>query len=501
MIYKDNKRIVEVHKGDKEYSDIYYSGKRVFKNWEEYSGGVPASIYGTRNGVLKEYQIYGDIQQNGTPSSEAPVEVLGCGDRTRNLFDFKSIYSDSSNFEINGNSVSGKVMSFYSIKINLCDLGISIGDTFTFSSIINNNPTTTRGRVAANVNGRLITGKGVTDESYVSFITSTVETIDDYIFIVYGNNGLITASNIQLELGSEPTPYVPYGYEIPVVSRGKNLLKEEYPNISSQIIYMPVYVGEGTFTLSSTTPTYNISAASLFFFSGKATDGASNGANGVSSIKSRTVTSADGYVTIAYRTLGTITPKNYQTQLELGSEATPYEPYRAPITTPIYLPEPLYKDDYILKDKSGGKVHRAWGVKVFDGSENWKKFSNNTQIFCAIIAVYDMEPLARDNGFCSHYRGVYTPTGVNYNGIVFGTGDRNIFILTSNVDNLSDFKAFLASEYAKGTPVTVYYSLAEPTEEPIELPDLPLEIGYNMIDVDTSIKPSEIYMKYNGYKK
>ena len=33
-----------------------------------------------------------------------------------------------------------------------------------------------------------------------------------------------------------------------------------------------------------------------------------------------------------------------------------------PVTTNIFLDKPLYKGDYITKDKSGGRVHREWGV-------------------------------------------------------------------------------------------------------------------------------------------
>lgn len=46
-------------------------------------------------------------------------------------------------------------------------------------------------------------------------------------------------------------------------------------------------------------------------------------------------------------------------QLEEGSTATPYEPYHEPITTPIYLPTPLYSGEVMRSD---GTITRSDGT-------------------------------------------------------------------------------------------------------------------------------------------
>ena len=46
-------------------------------------------------------------------------------------------------------------------------------------------------------------------------------------------------------------------------------------------------------------------------------------------------------------------------QIEEGSTATPYEPYHEPITTPIYLPTPLYSGEVIRSD---GTITRSDGT-------------------------------------------------------------------------------------------------------------------------------------------
>lgn len=110
---------------------------------------------------------------------------------------------------------------------------------------------------------------------------------------------------------------------------GKNLFNEEYPNINDIVKYKTIYVGNGTYTMSTNTPAVD-GSANLFFLANKVSSGASTSSNGVYSGKTITVTSTDGYVTIGYRivnNVSTYNPYNYHTQIEEGTVATPYEPY------------------------------------------------------------------------------------------------------------------------------------------------------------------------------
>ena len=344
--------------------------------------------------------------------------------------------------------------------------------------------------------------KGTPVTVYYPLAEPTTETIT----IPSGLTGTVIGNTTQDGTPTPETPIEVVGvdkcdyYEIPVVSRGKNLFDENYMGISGSIKYKSIFVGDGSFTLSSTTPLQAGSNACLFLLSGEQASGASSVTNGVSFQRSRTVASENGYVTVAYRNAsGEINPQNYTTQLELGSTATEYEPYHEPTTTPIYLPEPLYKDDYITKDNSGGKVHKAWGVKVFDGTENWSKgvsvpegayqFFTAKLPFPATVRASDTKNTHFDNGW-----------GVNGIGIdQYYNMYPSISLLPDNA-TVDDFKSFLASEYAKGTPVTLYYPLAEPTEESIELPDIPTFNGTTIIETDTEIPSSNIEVSYKSKK-
>ena len=110
---------------------------------------------------------------------------------------------------------------------------------------------------------------------------------------------------------------------------GKNLFDEQYPDISTTTNYRAIYVGEGKFTCSSTIPRRGIPAtvANLFFLPGNVTTGANSSTNGVAVNEPITVTSVDGYVTIAYRNSSPYDPNDYETQIELGETASEYSPY------------------------------------------------------------------------------------------------------------------------------------------------------------------------------
>jgi len=137
-----------------------------------------------------------------------------------------------------------------------------------------------------------------------------------------------------------------------VGDRTGNLFDGTYPSIVPNIAkYKSIYVGDGQFTLSTTAPVYS-GTTTLFFLAGIATEGSDSATNGVHSLRNRSVTSIDGYVTISYRIRGNVDPRNYNTMLNKGSTSLPYEPYgyKVPVTvtngtdtetTNIYLPEQI----------------------------------------------------------------------------------------------------------------------------------------------------------------
>lgn len=297
--------------------------------------------------------------------------------------------------------------------------------------------------------------------------------------------------------------------------RTGNLFDENYPNISGTIRYIPLYVGEGSFTLSTTTP-YDSSVANVFLLSGNVSTGASTPGNGAWLNHNVTTQSVDGYVTIAYRHYsGTTSPANYQTMLNAGSTALPYEPYgyKIPIssastTTPVYL----------------GEVQTTRKIKklVLTGEENIEIKSENAKWYIPIADMKTPAIVTAIEWYCSHYQAVANnATWTSYDYMIsWSTSDigssvglriRDIDFLTGVT--LADFKSYLAAQYAAGTPVTVWYVLATEETGIVNEPlmrigdyadtvsgiSIPTIAGANTISVGTTLQPSEVSVNYKGW--
>ena len=114
---------------------------------------------------------------------------------------------------------------------------------------------------------------------------------------------------------------------------GKNLFDKNDLNIGSvasdTVNYKSYAVPNGTYTMSTPDFPTGSSTANIFFLAGDVSSGASSASNGVLQGTSRTINVTNGYYTIGYRSgvSNPNNPKNYSWQIELGSTATPYEPY------------------------------------------------------------------------------------------------------------------------------------------------------------------------------
>ena len=122
-----------------------------------------------------------------------------------------------------------------------------------------------------------------------------------------------------------------------------------------------------------------------------------------------------------------------------------------------------YKDTF---DAATGKITRNVGVKVLDGTEEWNIVSTNYadgthRIYTNGFGYEDT------NGISSHFvEGPLAdrdlPTGQQ--GKMYHSG-ASFHLRATQFTSLGVAKQWLADQYAAGTPVTVYYPLAEPVVE------------------------------------
>jgi hypothetical protein len=64
------------------------------------------------------------------------------------------------------------------------------------------------------------------------------------------------------------------------------------------------------------------------------------------------------------------------------------------------------------------------------------------------------------------------------------------------IGSLADFKAWLAAQYAAGTPVIVLYTLATETTDQTTAQHLNTHEGTNIVDVVSNVDPVELKAEY-----
>ncbi len=108
-----------------------------------------------------------------------------------------------------------------------------------------------------------------------------------------------------------------------------------------------------------------------------------------------------------------------------------------------------YADSY---DATTHKITRRVGVKVLDGTEEWLNWATS--------GYYSNFP--RQGNY--QYNADAITSALRY-ARIDGVGSFTVNVSRVNYPTIADFEAYLAGQYAAGTPVTVYYPLATPVEE------------------------------------
>lgn len=202
--------------------------------------------------------------------------------------------------------------------------------------------------------------------------------------------------------------------------------------------------------------------------------------------------------------------------LNLGSTPQSYEPYgiKIPIssantTTPVYLGE--------VESTRRIKKVVLDGTEAFFASGSWGK--TNTAVYYTTVP--NTMNLNTNVAYvmCSHYvgasRNYIYDNDIECSGMT-GSNSLTFRVSRQYAGTKEDFLAYLAAQYAAGTPVTVWHVLANEetgiVNEPLmrigdyadtlskaqAVATIPTSNGSTTIDVDTTVKPSEVYIKYMG---
>ena len=137
--------------------------------------------------------------------------------------------------------------------------------------------------------------------------------------------------------------------------------------------------------------------------------------------------------------------------ITLGNTApTTYTPYNGSTNT-LTLPETVYGGEV---DAVSGEGIKNWERVTFDGTEKWKYDTRG-------FFIYILPQKAKDDlvSLCDRYTGKYTTTAE-----ALRTEGKLLVVGTSvcGYTAVSEWIAYLAAQYAAGTPVQICYELAEP---------------------------------------
>lgn len=127
-----------------------------------------------------------------------------------------------------------------------------------------------------------------------------------------------------------------------------------------------------------------------------------------------------------------------------------------------------YKD---ILNLATGQITRTIRKLVLTGNESWighGAIQSWYQLTINDVIIDNLE-------LCTHYKPSTHSVGDIENGEILAvkqsdSAEGRIIVKDTNCATKADFLAFLASEYANGTPVTVWYVLAESTTEQITVP-------------------------------
>ena len=309
------------------------------------SGAPPLQYSAKKQGTLKNYRIYGNT-----------VDGESVGDRTGNLFDG----------EIEQGGLQGTDGTAVNSPRRVRSTGIQLsGGDYTISATGCDNIILLVYSTAADY----ILSESTTSFQDLPFSFSlNDERIIRFAFKKNDNSNILPSdiSNIMLNAGSTALPYEPYGYKVPVTVEGKNLLQnvatsQEINGVTFTVnsdwsvtcngtstsqyyslFRIPCYLVAGNYTISGCPVgggSRNYRADIRISPNGAMVGGyADNGAGATIPIDESgwydyTIRIQGGY------TVDDVTFKPMIRKADIEDDT--YEPYHAPVTTPIYLPEPI----------------------------------------------------------------------------------------------------------------------------------------------------------------
>ena len=442
----------KIYVGAKKYA--LYIGRKIVQKTLEFLT-LPARFVSKKVQDLKNYLIYGNSQQDGTPTPTAPVEVESVGDKQLLPYGYTQIeYLESTGTQYIDTGVKFNITHSYDLKLNTLSsssAGIFGARTKVDAGMPNNDNIS----IFANVSGA--------NTMYIDYDTRYTRSVN---------------LNTDVEISIRPTEIIVDGVSAPTGT--KKTINGIY-NISLFGINTggTTAIGKSRFYSFEIRDEQNKAVQSLI-------PAKRNSDNTLGMYDTVTDTFLTNAGTGDFVAGGEIEQGGYKIPVTVGGT-----------TTNIYLDQPLRKigdyTDYI--DFEGQKVVRnvgslllntvnfsyISGLKTFGSNAIVSTVANLPNVYCESYKWSDM--------ISSTWLGTDKKIGVNVTST--GTPRTGNFGLKSLAIKDTDFTTQAELKNAIGN-AKVYYALATPTEEQISLPPISLTQNTVTMNIDTTIQPSKL---------
>ena len=480
--------------------------------------GNPITLSQVRSVV--SLSVLGNSSQDGTPSPDNPVEVVGTGEVTGNLFDISQITSKNGGYVDNNNKIYVTKYAFISgitPQKFLEMTGLQIGDTLTCRAQYTQMQDYSNGARYINfvpqksgLIGLTLFDYGSSDKNNgfrVATIPSDFNNDNYYGLYFYGGNistpidGEVQAiwSNFAIFKGAytaETIPqYEPYGYKVAVQASGRNLLNNNVLWTDGYYINSNGIITKNTYDYFDCAYSTAIKVKAMADYTlgvlksvnsqlatyNRIFECDSNGNNMVeithvnSNLQNSTLNfqSQTGYVRFSVtREVNTTIDDMTDNLMLLNGTYTvqtlpSYEPYKEPQSFNVYTPEQLHgagdaHDTVILDfDRRKAELIQEVSFGEFNAEENWYTNTEATNIQKYFLSTNIVKPGNTYNRPILSNIAVYSPllnqkNQVNAYGFQNGNGWIGYCVDVNEYATVDDFKLYLQEMSSNDTPVRVY---------------------------------------------
>ena len=472
-----------------------------------------------RFSVYRPYILDGninDVTLSYNPTPDTPIEIESVGDKTKNLFSLNSyegIVDWGGNDKKTMNMVTVKPNTYYTLSFQFFERIDPITGGGISIYIYNNASLSETGRVHA----YSINASGSAEPIRFKETFKSGDNTELYVVIrnTSGTKTQIKIEGLMLEEGNTATEYEPNGYKIPIkvtptlydfnpekINTYQYSASQTRSAFDLGILEAGEYVFDMDLVEEGLFPVY-------LYIRCKLEDGSFSSAIYVTTDRLFTPVkfTADGtsnyYLFFAYSSHTVSVAKTQwervkNAYLQKGTEIKSYR-------TNIYLNEPLRKigdyTDYI--DFENQKVFRNVGQEVYDENTIFN-LSTSTYFYEPGITTAFTKSIPTDalpdslgmtciTNLLEHKKANALDKTKPY---ISGNTSQNVFVVKNETaTTVEELKAFLANNNMQ-----IVYPLKEETPENINLPNIVIQKGINIIEIDTSVQPSNLEVKYLGKK-